>query len=85
MPTESLSTWLPELAEEKKSVEGSVSGRIVLGSGCRVAGNRAGRVLGPGLRGLGIALRGRVFSLPFLVMFYFPPFFLSINISRYRK
>lgn len=62
-----------------------LSGRIVLGSGCRVAGNRAGKELLPGLRGLGIALKGRVFSLPFLVVFCFSPFILSINISRYRK
>lgn len=55
-------------------MEGSVSGRIVLGFGCRKAGNRAGRELGPGLWGLGIALRERAFSLPLLVLFFSPSF-----------
>lgn len=51
-------------------MEGSVSGEIVLGFSYRTARNRAGRELGPGLWGLGIALRGRGFSLPFLFYFF---------------
>lgn len=54
-------------------MEGSVSGRIVLGFGCSVAGNRAGRDFG--LWGLGIALREGFFPLLFLFCFNFflPP------------
>lgn len=49
-------------------MEGSVSERIVLGFGCSVAGSGAGRECGPGLWGLGIALRGG------FCMFFFPSF-----------
>ena len=38
-------------------MEGSVSGRTVVGFGCSVAGSRAGRELGPGLWDLGRGLR----------------------------
>lgn len=56
-------------------MEGSVSKRIVLGFGCSVAGNGARRERGPGLWGLGIALRGGFcMFFPFLFLFYF--FFL---------
>lgn len=50
-------------------MEGYVSGRIVLGFGSSMAGNEAGKKLGPGLWGLGIALRGRCFFPAFLFLF----------------
>lgn len=56
-------------------MEGSVSESIVLGFGCSVAGNGAGRERGPGLWGLGIALEeGFVCFFPFLFLFliFFP-------------
>lgn len=67
-------------------MEGSVSGRIVVGFECSVAGSAAGRELGPGLWGLGCVLRGRILlptSIPhphpvfFLLCFCFSFFFLQ--------
>lgn len=57
-------------------MEGSVSGRIVLGFGCSMVGNGAERELGPGLWGLGIALGGR-----FCV--FFPPSFSCFIFSLF--
>jgi hypothetical protein len=61
VPAKSLILTL-ELAEER-NVWKTVSERIVLGFGCCVA---VGRKFGPGFWDLGMALKGRVFSL-----FYF--------------